>query len=104
MQDIMERITEAEQQADLLIEEARVSARDAVAKAKAESEARISAAVLSEREESAAASERANREGAAIAQGIMDEHRDSLMQSRTQAEAKLPQAVAYLMERVEATV
>lgn len=104
MQGIMEKITEAEQQADLMIEEAKVAARDAVTKAKADSEARISAAVISEREESTAAVERANREGALLAQSILGEHRNSLNESRTQSEAKLSEAVAYLMERVEATV
>ena len=78
MQTMLERISEAEQQADQLIEQANTAARERIAKAKEEAEVFVASAQDKERS--------VRKDIAAV---------------REQACNKIPDAVAYLSERIE---
>lgn len=104
MNTMLERITEAEQQADRIVELANTQAREAIALAKANAEASISAAADMERKATAEATAKAETEGEAMQNEILSNQREVILNEQKAAEAKLSDAVSYLMERVEAAV
>ena len=104
MNTMLERIKEAELQADRLVEQANVQARESIVLAKADAEAAVSEAAEAERKATAEAVLKAEAEGEAMQNDIFSHHRETLLKEQKAAETKVPEAVRYLMERVEATV
>ncbi|MBR0081381.1 MAG: hypothetical protein IJP98_01425 [Clostridia bacterium] len=100
MQTMMERIAEAEQQADRLLEEANTSARDRIAAAKEEAESSYSASQDFERAKTVEAKALAERRGEQIAAEILADVSKEIDAVRTASEAKIPDATAYLLERI----
>ncbi len=104
MQNMLERITAAEQQADQMLEQAGTQARELIARTKAEAETAVTDAQAEERSKTAAALAAAERQGEQEAAGILAEVRSEIESVRTAAQKKLPDAVSYLMERIETTL
>ena len=96
MQTMMERIAEAEQQADRILEEANAGAKDRVAAAR---EA-FAASQEFERAKTAEAKETAERLGRQQAEEILVSVRGEIADLKRQCEAKIPKAVSYILERI----
>ncbi len=104
MPTMLERIAEAEKQADRMIEEANAAARDQIANAKAEAEDAVAEALKAERQKTADAIAAAEAEGESNAKAILASVDADKAAVRAAALDRLPEAVSYLMERVKATV
>ena len=104
MPNMLERIAEAEQQADRMIEEANAAARERVTGAKAEAEQAVADALKAERQKTADALAAAETQGEANAKEILAAVEADKAAVRAAALDRLPEAVSYLMERVKATV
>ena len=104
MSSIMERIAEAEQKADEILEEASRTARERVTQAKNDSEAALSAADEAERRRTADALLNARKEGERIASEVTEKAKAETDAIHADAVRHIPEAVASLMERIEATV
>ena len=104
MQDMLQRIAEAEQQADQILEQANEQAKEMITRAKTESEEMIvreHADALKQTEEAIG---RAEAEGETAAAEILEATRKGILAIRQNAAARIPEAVSYLMERIETTV
>ena len=104
MQTMLDRIAEAEQQADAILEQASKDAKDSIAKAKTDAEAAVAEAAESEHKQTADALARAESEGERLSEQILCDVRKDIIQSHAAAAEHVPEAVTYLMERIEATV
>lgn len=104
MTSIMERIAEAEAQADAILEDANRMARETVAKAKTDAEETIAAAVEQERAATAQSLVKAQSDGEAIAADVTAKAKAETEALIKDAERNVPEAIAYLMERIEKTV
>ena len=104
MQTMLERIADAEKQADLVLEEANRQARESVAAAKEQAETAVAEAAEAEREKTAQALAKAETDGQALGESILSGVRGEISSVRAAAESKLPDAVTYLLERIEATL
>ena len=104
MTSIMERIAEAETRADAILEEANRSARELVAKTRTEAEETIAAASESQRVHAAEKLREAETDGEAIADEVTRKAKAETDKLIREAETNVTEAVAYLMERIEATV
>ena len=104
MTSIMERIAEAETRADGILEEANRAARELVAKARTDADEAIAAAAASERVHTAEMLKAAQEDGEAIAAEVTEKARTETKRQIEAAERNVPEAVAYLMERIEAAV
>ncbi len=104
MASIMERIAEAETRADAILEEANRTARECVANARTEADEAIAAAAESERTHTAEMLRSAQIDGEAIAAEVTQKALSETEKLIREAERNVPEAVAYLMERIEATV
>ncbi len=104
MTSIMERIAEAESRADAIIEEANRTARERVANAKIAADEAIVSADEAERAATAEALKKAQVDGEAIAADVTGKAGSETEALIREAEAHVPAAIAYLMERIEATV
>lgn len=100
MQTMMERIAEAEQQADRILEEANAGAKDRVAAAREEAEHAFAASQEFERAKTAEAKETAERLGRQQAEEILVSVRGEIADLKRQCEAKIPKAVSYILERI----
>ena len=101
MRTMLERIAEAEQQADKIIEEANAKAREQVAAAKTEAEAAVAQELDAERRKTAQSLANAEERGKALRDEIITSVRKEIDEARTTAVNKLPDTVSYLMERIE---
>lgn len=101
MQTMLERIADAEQRADRLLEGANAASRERIAAAKAASEAAVAAALDAERKKTAEAQSEAERKGEALGREILTEVQTEIDAVRTGASDKLSAAVSYLMERID---
>ena len=101
MQTMLERISEAEQQADQLIEQANTAARERIAKAKEEAEVFVASAQDKERSKTSEVLETAKADGDREADAILSSVRKDIAAVREQACNKIPDALAYLSERIE---
>ncbi|MDD3400030.1 MAG: hypothetical protein PHT58_00155 [Eubacteriales bacterium] len=101
MQAMMEQIALTEQEAENIRAKAIQDAKDSIARAKADAEAAIKVADDKEREKTKAALLQAEIDGAALGQSMMEEARVKIGSDRKFAEEKIPEAVKYLIERVE---
>ena len=104
MQTMLERIAEAEKRADLVLEEANQKARERIAEAKAASETAIANASEKERAKTANALMEAEKQGIEQGEQILSSVRSEIEAVRQSALDRLPEAVAYLLERIDATV
>ena len=104
MTSIMERIAEAETRADEILEEANRMARERVAKERNEADEAIAAAAESERMHTAEMLKAAQEDGEAVAAEVTQKARTETHKLIEAAERNVPEAIAYLMERIEATV
>jgi vacuolar-type H+-ATPase subunit H len=104
MASIMERIAEAEQKADAILEEANRTARERVTQAKNDAEEALTAADASERQKTADALLRAREEGERIAEQVTAEAKAETDALHEKAVQNVSEAVASLMERIEAAV
>ena len=104
MTSIMERIAEAEARADALLDEANRAARERVAKERTDADEAIAAAAESERTHTAEMLRQAQEDGEAMATEVTDRACAETQRLIGIAERHVPEAIAYLMERIEATV
>lgn len=104
MHDMLERIAAAEQQADQILEQANEQAKELVARARTESEEMIAREHAGEMKQTDEAIARAEVEGENIAAKILNSTRDGILAIRQNAAARIPEAVSYLMERIETIV
>ena len=104
MASIMERIAEAEARADAILEDANRVARENVAKAKTDADEFIAAASESERVHTSEMLQQAQKDGEAIAAEVTHKAKTETDELIRRAEENVPEAVAYLMERIEAAV
>ncbi len=104
MTSIMERIAEAETRADAILEEANRTARENVAKARTEADEMIAAAAERERVHTAEMLQEAQKDGEGIAAEVTFKAETETAALIGKAERNVPEAVAYLMERIEAAI
>lgn len=104
MQDMLERIAAAEQQADQILEQANEQAKELVASARSESEEMIAREHAAELKKTDDAIARAETEGENAAAKILNATREGILVIRQNAAARIPKAVSYLMERIETTI
>ena len=104
MTSIMERIAEAETRADAILEEANRTARERVAKERTDADEAIANAAESERVHTAEMLRQAQTDGEAMAAEVTDRAKAETQKLIGAAERHVPEAIAYLMERIEATV
>ena len=104
MASIMERIAEADTRADAILEEANRTARELVAKTRTEAEDAIVAAAETQRIQTVEILRQAQTDGEAIAAEVTERAKSETDKLIGAAERNIPEAVAYLMERIEATV
>ena len=104
MTSIMERIAEAEKQADAVLEEANRTARERVTQAKNDAEEALAAADETQRKQTADALLRAREEGERIAAQVTAKARSETDAMHESAVRNVEDAVASLMERIEAAI
>jgi V/A-type H+-transporting ATPase subunit G/H len=104
MTSIMERIAEAETRADAILEEANRTARERVAKERTDADEAIAAAAESERIHTAEILRQAQTDGEAVATEVTQRAASETKKLIADAEKHIPEAVAYLMERIEVAV
>ena len=104
MTSIMERIAEAEQKADAILEEATRTARERITQAKSDADAALAAADEAERMRTAEALQHAHEEGERIAEQVTAQAKAETDAVHANAVLHVPEAVASLMERIETTV
>ncbi len=104
MTSIMERIAEAEQRADSILEEANRTARERVTQAKNDAEQALAACDELQRQQTADALVRAREEGERIAAQVTAQAKAETDALHEQAANNVSEAVASLMERIEAAV
>ena len=104
MTSIMERIADAEKQADAILEEANRTARERVTQARNDAEAALAAADEAQRRQTAEALQRAREEGERIAEQVTAEAKAETEALHDRAAVNVSEAVASLMERIEAAV
>lgn len=104
MQDMLERIAAAETQADQILAQANEQARELISRAKAESEEMIAREHADELKKTEEALSKAEADGETAAAEILSATREGIVAIRQNAEAKIPEAVSYLMERIETIV
>lgn len=104
MTSIMERIAEAEKQADAILEDASRTARERITQAKSDADAALAAADEAERMRTADALKTANEEGERIAEEVTRKAKAETDAIHAKAVCHVPEAVASLMERIETAV
>ena len=104
MTNIMERIAEAEQKADALLEDATRTARERITQAKNDAQEALAAADETERQRTADALIAAHKEGERIAEEVTAKAKAQTDAVHADAVSHIPEAVASLMERIETTV
>ena len=104
MTSIMERIAEAESRADAILEEANRAARERVAKERTDADEAIAAAAESARANTAEILRQAQTDGEGFAVEVTAKAQAETRKLIAAAERHVPEAIAYLMERIEATV
>lgn len=104
MQNMLERIAAAEKQADQILEQANAEAKELIARTKSECADAVEAARTEEMKKTADAVEKAERDGESLADGILADVRAEIEAVTHTALKKIPDAVSYLMERIETTL
>lgn len=104
MDSMIDKIRAAEKQAEDIRAQAVTDARDMAARAREEAAERLAAAAEAERQKTREALNKAEEDGKVLAQKVLLEAREVVAREENAARAKLPDAVAYLMERVDTQV
>ena len=104
MDSMIDKIRAAEQQAEDIRAQAVVDARDMAARAREETAERLAAAAESERQKTRDALTKAEEDGKLLSEQVLAAAREVVAREENAARAKLPDAVAYLMERVDTQV
>ena len=104
MDSMIDKIRAAEKQAEDIRAQAVTDARDMAARAREEAAERLAAAAEAERQKTRKALNKAEEDGKVLAQKVLLEAREVVAREENAARAKLPDAVAYLMERVDTQV
>ena len=104
MDSMIDKIRAAEQQAEDVRAQAAADARDMAARAREEAAERLIAAAEAERQKTREALAKAEENGKVLARQVLAEAREVVAREEAAARAKLPDAVAYLMERVDTQV
>jgi len=104
MDSMIDKIRAAEKQAEDIRAQAVIDARDMGARAREEAAERLAAAAESERQKTREALAKAEEDGKVLAAKVLSEAREIVAREEDAARAKLPDAVAYLMERVDTQV
>ena len=104
MDSMIDKIRAAEKQAEDIRAQAVTDARDMAARAREEAAERLAAAAEAERQKTREALNKAEEDGKVLAQKVLLEAREVVAREENAAHAKLPDAVAYLMERVDTQV
>lgn len=101
MRSIIDEIAAAETQADEIRQNAVVAARELMLEKKNAADAAYAAQEGVEREKTRTALEQAENEGAALTKTILADLAETADQQCAAAAEKLPEAVAYLMKKVQ---
>ena len=104
MDSMIDKIRAAEQQAEDIRAQGLTDARDMGARAREEAAEKLAAAAEAERQKTREALVQAEEDGKALAKQVLAEAREVVAREETAARAKLTDAVAYLMERVDTQV
>ena len=104
MDSMIDKIRAAEQQAEDIRAQGLIDARDMGARAREEAAERLAAAAEDERQKTREALLKAEEDGKALAQQILDAAREVVAREESAARENLAKAVAYLMERVDTQV
>ena len=104
MTSIMEQIAEAEQKADAILEDATRTARERITKAKSDADDALAGADEAARKRLAEALQAAQQEGERIADEVTAKAKAETEEIHAKAVQHVPEAVASLMERIEAAV
>ncbi len=104
MDSMIDKIRAAEKQAEDIRAQAVTDARDMAARAREETAERLVAAAEAERQKTREALAKAEEDGKVLARQVLLEARETVSREEAAARAKLPEAVAYLMERVDTQV
>ncbi len=102
MEQIMDRIAAAESEAEAIRREAEANSRERIAQAKQDAETSLSLAGDAERAATKEALAKAAEEGESLAAKVAKEQAEQTTRQLAAADAHTAEAVAYLMERVEA--
>ena len=104
MDSMIDKIRAAEKQAEDIRAQAVADARDMAVRAREEAPERLAAAAESERQKTREALAKAEEDGKVLSAQVLLEAREVVAREETAARAKLKDAVAYLMERVDTQV
>ena len=104
MDSMIDKIRAAEKQAEDIRAQAATDARDMAARAREEAAERLIAVAEAERQKTREALTKAEEDGKVLARQVLAEAREVVAREEAAARAKLPDAVAYLMERVDTQV
>ena len=104
MDSMIDKIRAAEQQAEDIRAQAVTDARDMAARAREEAAERLAAAAESERQMTREALAKAEEDGKVLSEQVLAQAREIVAREEAAARQKLPEAVAYLMERVDTQV
>ena len=104
MDSMIDKIRAAEQRAEDIRAQAATDARDMAARAREEAAERLTAAAESERQKTREALQKAEEDGKLLSAQVLSAAREGVAREEAAARAKLPDAVAYLMERVDIQV
>ena len=104
MDSMIDKIRAAEKQAEDIRAQGLTDARDMAARAREEAAERLAAAAEAERQKTREALWKAEEDGKALSRQVLEKARETVAQEEAAARARLPEAVAYLMERVDTQV
>ena len=104
MDSMIDKIRAAEKQAEDIRAQAVTDARDMGARAREEAAERLAAAAESERQKTREALTKAEEDGKVLSEQVLSESRAIVAREEAAARAKLGEAVAYLMERIDTQV
>ena len=104
MDSMIDKIRAAEKQAEDIRAQAATDARDMGARVREEAAERLAAAAEDERQKTRDALTKAEEDGKALSEQVLAAAREVVAREEAAARAKLNDAVAYLMERVDTQV
>ena len=104
MDSMIDKIRAAEKQAEDIRAQGLADARDMAARAREEAAERLAAAAEAERQKTREALVKAEEEGKVLSGQVLAQARDAVAREEKAARAKIADAVAYLMERVDTQV
>ena len=103
MRSVIDEIAAAEQQAEEIRLSATAEAREMTQKAREDAKAALAALELAQRDEEQTQMERARGQGEALSKGMLLKLEQEADELCARAQSKLPEAVAYLLNKVTKT-